>query len=96
MKVMDWILSLIGKAIGTTLLVGVTILDRLAQVLYQGALGSIKIAGYVADMIAAIMRFLGRTAVTGVSLTVDFISWILNMLFSFIGSVAHSAIQRLS
>lgn len=96
MKVMDWILSLIGKAIGTTLLVGVTILDRLAQVLYQGALGSIKIAGHVADMIAAIMRFLGRTAITGARLTVDFISWILNLLFSFIGSVAHSAIQRLS
>ncbi|MBI3230009.1 MAG: lipase family protein [Burkholderiales bacterium] len=95
MKCMDWILGLIGKTIGLVALVGVTIMDRLVQVLYQGALASVSIAGHVANLIAAIMRFLGRTAVTGARLTVDFIAWVLNMLFNFVSSVAQSAVQRL-
>ncbi len=96
MKAMDWILSLIGKTIGVTLLAAVTILDRLAQVLYQGALASVQVASHVAHLIGAVMRFLGRTVGTGVKLTVDFITWVLNLLFSFISGVAQSAVQRLS
>jgi hypothetical protein len=96
MKCMDWILDMIGKTIGLVGLGAVTILDRLAQVLYQGTLASVKIAGYVASLITAIMRFLGRTAVTGARSTTDFISWVLNMLFRFVSGVAHLAVQRRS
>ncbi len=96
MKAMDWILGMIGKTIGTALLVGVTILDRLAQILYQGALASVEVASHVATFIGAVMRFLGRSAVSVGRLTADFIGWVLGLLFSFVSSVAQSAVQRFS
>lgn len=95
MKSMEWILDMIGYGIGLELLGAVTVVDMIAKVLYQGTLASVKIGSYVVSLINAIMRFLGRTVITGVSLTVSLFSWVLKLLFNFISSTAQLALQKL-
>ena len=95
MKCMEWILDMIGKGIGLELLGAVTVVDVLAKLLYQGTLASIKVGSYVLSLINAIMKFLGRTVVAGTNITVNFIGWVLNLLFNFISSTAQLALQKL-
>ncbi|WP_338847664.1 lipase family protein [Massilia sp. W12] len=99
MKCIDWILDKIGTATnvvaGSAALIGVTVMDRLAQILYQGAAASVQVSSYVGNLMIAILRFLGRAVVKTVSLTVQFISWVLNMLYNVMSQIAHTALQRL-
>lgn len=99
MRSIDWIVSIIAggtKVVaGVAALGAVTILDRLAQLLYQGAMTSVRVGTSVMNLMKAILRFLGRTIVATVSLTVQFISWILQMLYGVISQMAQSAFQRL-
>jgi len=95
-KALVWILKkvkdvLVG-AVGTTLTVGATTLDQLAWLISRAAEISIEIAGYVRTLIGAIFKFLGRAVVTTVSITSAFLSWVLNLLFSTLSSIASCAL----
>lgn len=99
MKSIDWIVSLIAGGTevvaGLTALGAVTVMDRLAQLMYQGALTSVQVGTGVMNLMKAILRFLGRTIVATVSLTVQFISWVLQMLYNVVSQMALTAMQRL-
>lgn len=105
-----WALSMIGKALSWVLreaslaslnavscgfTVGFTVLDQLAWMLSKGAELSFKISQYVRSIIMAIFRFLGRTVVAGVSLTLSFIRWVLGLLFQSLAMVANRAMTLL-
>lgn len=92
-KCIDWILDMVGRGIGLLVLAGVTILDRLAQLLFDGSLLALEISAHVRNFIMVIMQFLGRTAVKGVNLTVAFIKWVLDLLFRFASTAAQQALQ---
>lgn len=92
-KCIDWILDMVGRGVGLLVLAGVTILDRLAQLLFDGSLLALKISAHVSNLMMVIMRFLGRTAVKGVNLTVAFIKWVLDLLFRFASTAAQQALQ---
>jgi hypothetical protein len=96
MKCMDWILSeVIGRVVGVAALGTVTVVDAIAKLLYEGTLTSVKAGSAVTNLMIAIMKFLGRTLVKGISLTVGFIKWALDMLFGFLSTTAQQAMQRL-
>ena len=78
---LDWILKQIGNGVGLALLGGATIVDRLAHLLYSGALQSIKLADMIRQLMATAMRFMGRTVATTTSITLAFVQYVLDLLF---------------
>lgn len=95
-KALTWLLAKIGQlvagALGTIVAANMTVLDRLAWMLAQGATLSLEVSRYVGSIIAAIFRFLGRKLVAGASMTLEFIRWVLHMLFDTVASVARRAL----
>ncbi|GLQ87410.1 lipase family protein [Dyella flagellata] len=92
---LDWILKQLIKVPELALFADVTLLDGLARLLYTGVLQSIRIAEAVRNMLAAAMRFMGRTLAQGANITVDFIQFVLGMLFRFISTMARNAVDKL-
>ena len=91
-----WILRKAGEVMGYALLLGgATIIDYLAKLLYRSVLQSIAIARTVENMIAAILRFTGRTLTTGTRITEAFIQYVLELLFRTVAMVAVRAINQL-
>lgn len=90
-----WILRKAGEIIGYALLGGATIIDYLAKLLYRSVLQSIAIARAVENMIAAILRFTGRTLAIGTRITEAFIRYVLELLFRMVTAVAVRAINQL-
>jgi triacylglycerol lipase len=90
---LDWILKQLGRVAGLALLGGATIIDSLAQLLYSGALQSIKLAGMIKNLMLAAMRFMGRVVSTGMSITAGFVQYVLGLLFRFISTVALRAVE---
>ncbi len=97
-KALDWIIGKVlggvGATAGLAALGAATVLDQLSQILHQGILESVKVAEWVGNLIAGIMKFLGRTAVTGAKMTVHFIRWVLDLLFRSIASMAYMALYN--
>lgn len=93
---LDWILKQIGRGFGATLFAGTTLLDSLARLLYSGMLQSARVALAVRDMLGAAMRFMGRTSTAATNITVDFIQYVLGLLFSFIATMAKRAVGLVS
>jgi hypothetical protein len=93
LSALDWILKQLGNAAGLTLFGGATIIDSLARLLYSGALQSIRLAGMIRNLMLAAMRFMGRVASASVSITVDFVQYVLGLLFRFISTVALRAVE---
>lgn len=97
-KALLWLLEQIGQLIsrqlGLGLAASMTVLDQLAWLLAQGARASLEVSRYIGYVIAAIFRFLGRTAVTGANLSRDFIRWVLRLLFDALAAVARRALPR--
>lgn len=93
LSALDWILKQLGNAAGLTLFGGATIIDSLARLLYSGALQSIRMAGMIRNLMLAAMRFMGRVASASVSITVDFVQYVLGLLFRFISTVALRAVE---
>lgn len=89
-----WILAKVAWiGVGTVCTAGMTVLDQLAWMLSKGARLSIELSTYIGTIIAAIFRFLGRTAVAGASLTMSFIRWVLDLLFNTLAAVARRALM---
>ncbi|NJN48186.1 MAG: lipase family protein [Candidatus Competibacteraceae bacterium] len=90
-----WVLRKAGEMIGYALLGGATIIDYLAKLIYLGTLQSISLARAVENMIAAILRFTGRTLAAGTKLTDAFIQYVLELLFRTVATVAMRAVNQL-
>lgn len=93
---LGWILKKIGQGAGTTVLVGATMLDQLASLLYSGVLQSLELATMIGNMLAACFRIIGRTIVTGAKLSVMLIQYVLDLLFQTVSTVATRAVDRFS
>lgn len=92
-KAMAWILGKIAfVAVGSTFTAGVTVLDQMAWLLSTGAKASVELSMYISSIISAIFRFLGRTAVSGASLSTSFIRWVLELLYNSLAAVARKAL----
>ena len=95
-RVLKWLLAKAGMlvmgAVGVTLTVGATLLDQLAWLLSRGVSASKELAGYVTTLIGAIFRFLGRTVSAATDITMAFLRWVLDLLFSSLSSVATQAL----
>jgi len=61
--------------------------------LQRGAQLSVRVSLYVQGLIAAILRFFGRTTVAGASLTVTCIRWVFEALFAELRSLARAAVR---
>jgi hypothetical protein len=96
LSALDWILKQIGRGFGVTLFAGATLLDSLARLLYSGMLQSARVALAVRNMLGAAMRFMGRTVTAASNITVDFIQYVLGLLFSFIATMAKRAVGLVS
>lgn len=98
-KALGWLLAKIGQlavgALGLALTASMTVLDRLAWMLARGATLSLEVSSYVGNLIGAIFRFLGRGLMRGVALTLDFIRWVLGLLFDALAAVARRAFALL-
>jgi triacylglycerol lipase len=73
----------------------IRVLDRLAQLLYSGVLISVKLAEQVKRLLAAMMKFLGRTLDAATQISVTFISWVLQMLFRVLATTALRAVYAI-
>lgn len=94
---LEWVLRqlLQGALIGLQPLLasGVTALDTLAYVLYEGTRLVKATAWYVEAILIAIMKLAGQTVRKGAELTLDFIRFVLNSLFQGIVSMARSVVN---
>jgi triacylglycerol lipase len=93
---LDWILKQIGHGLGLALLGGATIVDRLAHLLYSGALQSVRLAEMIRQLMTAAMRFMGRTIQSATNITLSFVQYVLGLLFRVIASVASHAVDSLT
>ena len=91
MSALGWILRRVGRIIGLAVMGGATIIDYIAQLLYSGVLASLEIGAMVGQLIAAIMRFTGRTIARGTTMTVAFFQYVLSMLFRTVSTIASRA-----
>lgn len=96
-KVLGWLLSKAGAlmvgTIGLALTGVATLLDRLAWMLHQAAQFSKEVSGYIEKLIVVIFKFLGRPISKGASLTLVFISFVLDLLFQRLRNAALGAIS---
>lgn len=77
------------------LTVGATLLDRIAALLEAGADASIELSRYIASLVRAIMKFLGRAVTAVKDMTRAFLRWVLELLFRAVVSTARLALDRL-
>ncbi len=93
-KALRWILKAAGGIAFTGITAAVTILDKLAYLLYKGVLTSVKIAEHVTHWITAVLKFLGRSVIKVGELTVSFIRYILDMLWSALSTMVATALNH--
>ncbi|HRF45287.1 MAG TPA: lipase family protein, partial [Candidatus Competibacteraceae bacterium] len=79
-------------AVGLALTATATLLDHLAWMLHRAAQFSKEVAGHVENLVVVIFKFLGRPLVKGMSLTLVFISFVLDLLFQRLRSTALGAV----
>jgi triacylglycerol lipase len=96
LSALDWIVRQLGKAAALALFTGATVLDGLARLLYSGMLQSIQLAQTIRNLMTAAMRFMGRTIAATVNLTLDFVQYVLGLLFHFISTMAKRALDAFS
>ncbi len=96
---LDWILRQCGTAMVIALQAAIggtiTMLDQLAYMLTRAVEISREISGYVQSLITIILKFIGRTAAKGVSLTEQFIRWVLDVMMSTMRSMVSGALSVL-
>lgn len=92
-----WVLGQLGQGVmiglQPLLAAGVTALDTLAYVLYEGTRLVKAAAWYVEAILIAIMKLAGQTVRKGAELTLDFIRFVLTSLFQGIAAMARSAVN---
>ncbi len=95
---LDWVLRKIleGAMIGLQpyLAAGVSLMDALAYVLHLGVKLVKDVSWYVEAIMMAILKFVGRTVVKGVPLTITFIRWALERMMRELASMARGVINQ--
>ncbi|MCB1820178.1 MAG: lipase family protein [Candidatus Competibacteraceae bacterium] len=95
-KAIYWILSKVGAlvvgTVGLVLTATATLLDHLACMLRRAAQFSKEVAGHVENLVVVIFKFLGRPLVKGMSLTLVFIGFVLDLLFQRLRNTALGAV----
>ena len=99
-KALQWILAKTAYVLlvqfSTKVVVGLTLLDQLAAILASGMAASIEITDYMLKLISAVGKYLGRVFSTAVSMTVGFIRWVLDLLFTSVSQLAVKAISKVN
>ena len=99
-RALAWLLAKAGQLVmgglGLTLTVGATVLDQVAWLLGRAAQLSGQLAGHVKTLIGAIFGFLGRKLHATADVTVAFLRWMLELLFSSLRAVGQRALAQLS
>lgn len=85
----------IGSGITAAISATLTTLDFIAWLLARAAEMAVAIRDEIVGLVNAIFGFLGRVANSIESLTQRALRWVLDLLFSFLSSVAHNALDRL-
>lgn len=87
-----WIIDQASQVTGIATKASITVLDRLAGLLHQGALASKDLAIDLSLIMRKIFRFLGRPWINGAKLTAAFVRWTLNLLLNVARSFAYRAL----
>lgn len=87
-RALRWLLKSAGQVLGTQLMIGATLIDRIAWLLTRGARVASTIAKGLAQLVRVVFSFLGRTAASIGEMTVAFLRWTLNLLFRAISTMA--------
>jgi len=99
-KALAWLLARAGQLVmgglGTALTAGATVLDQIAWLLTRAAQLSKELAGHIKTLIGAIFRFLGRKLGEAVDVTVAFMRWLLETLFSTLRAIGQRALSMLN
>ena len=72
---------------------GVTILDQIAWLLNNAVHASVELGRGTTTLVGMIFKFLGCTVIQGTQITVAFLRWVLELLFSALRSAAHLALS---
>lgn len=98
-RALNWLIrqagALVGVAAGSVLVAGATALDQVVWLLSQAAQLSKQIAGHLVAVMAAALRFIGKTMVSTAQMTAAFLSWVLGMLWSNVQSIAVRALSAI-
>ena len=92
-RALGMILSATGAVLGTGAYALATVIDQIAYILVRGLGALATAADHLRAVIVQILRFLGITAVRSVSLTVSFLRWLLQKLFTTISTMAVAALN---
>lgn len=99
-RVLSYMLKTAGKVVGGVVGLGftggVTILDQIAWLLNQAAQASFELSKGLMTLVGMIFKFLGRTVVKGTQITVAFLRWVLDLLFSSLRAAAHLALAAVN
>jgi triacylglycerol lipase len=93
-RVLGALLASANIMIGSSVTVGMTLLDRMAWMLMNCARVSAEMAQRVGRFIEYVMRFLGRPVLTGMNLTGQFVTYILHLLMAYVRGIADAALRR--
>jgi hypothetical protein len=93
-RVLSGLLGLQKAALGTTVVAGMTVLDRLAWMLVTCAKVSVEMGERVGRFIEYVLRFTGRTMQKGATLTTEFVTYVLNILRHSLERVARGALAK--
>ena len=99
-RALAWLMAKAGQTVlgglGLVLTAGATVLDQIAWILGRAAQLSGQLAVHVKTLIGAIFGFLGRKVVGIADLTVAFLRWLLELLFSSLRAAGQRALALLS
>jgi len=87
------IIKKIISGVSSAFLAGMNFIDQLAWLMYRGALASVKIARYLKALIQVIFKFLGRTYNEGSSITLSFVRWVFDLMYSSVHMMGTQAVQ---
>lgn len=94
-RALDALMAAANITIGSTITGTITVLDRMAIMLQQAAVIGRIASEHLLRFIRAVFRFMGRTFVSGTQMTVAFIRFALEMLYSGLKSMATRALMML-
>jgi hypothetical protein len=92
-KALGWVLQQAYQGGGLGLGYGLTALDHLGYMVERGTKFSSEIEAQIKTLMNAILRFIGRSAVTVGNLTLAFVRYVLELFYSTIQTMALQALR---
>ena len=95
LRALEIILLMAGVTVAATVATGVTLVDMMARALVQVATVSAEYAGYAMEIIRLAARVVGLRLAAGLrELSIQLVSFVLDMLFRAIANVARRALDE--